>query len=172
MRSISLLTQAAPTEGAGTRPSSWTGNLSGQGHTDPALLATRLRRMLCVIAGKHQPPGPGAAMPGSRIYRRLMTRRVIARVRGLRAAPYSGPGNAIFRDAAPVPCHGAFCRAFSVKTRSKLPCKGVPKASDWRCNLMKQRAFLEYCRPPQKFLPCAGIRGTRPLPQLPLSGLD
>ena len=172
MRSIRLLMQAAPTEGAGTRPSSWTGNLSGRGHTDPALLATRLRRMLCVIAGKHQPPGRGAAVPGSRIYRGLMTRRVIARVRGLRAAPYSGPGNAIFRDAVPVPCDGAFCRPFSVKTRSKHPCKGVPKASDWRCNLMKQQAFLEYFRSPQKFLPCAGIRGTRPLPQLPLSGLD
>src|SRR5438128_9403246 len=72
-------------------------------------------------------------------------------------APYLGPGNAIFRDALPAPCPGAFCRVFSVKPWSKPPCQRVPKASDWRCNLMKQSAFLEQCRAPAEIPPCKGV---------------
>jgi hypothetical protein len=82
------------------------------------------------------------------------------------ARPYFGPVNAIFRDALPAPCPGAFCRVFSVKPWSKPPCQRILKASDWRYNPMKQFVFLEKCRAPRKIPPCKGIRDARPLPQL------
>src|SRR5206468_11409379 len=50
-------------------------------------------------------------------------------------------------------------QSFPARASRKRPIGGV--------TFLKKRAFLEHAEFPQKFFPCKGVRGTRPLPQLP-----
>src|SRR5437870_150221 len=55
--------------------------------------------------------------------------------------PYLDPGNAILRNAPPVPLPRLFLPVFDVKYSSNFPCGSVSKTSEFRCKHLAEHTF-------------------------------